>query len=52
MYHVQALLLTKDDLWSKGTVQQVYLDDTETATLFCLGVPRLALNVCLQFLQR
>jgi hypothetical protein len=38
MYQVRALLLTKDDLWSKGMIQQVYLDDTELATLFCLGV--------------
>ena len=38
MYSIQALLLTKDDLWSKGAVQQVYLNDTETALLFCLGV--------------
>jgi hypothetical protein len=38
MYQVRALLLTRDDLWSKGMIQQVYLDDTELVTLFCLGV--------------
>ena len=38
MYQVRALLLTKDDLWSKGRIQQVYLNDRELVMLFCLGV--------------
>lgn len=40
MYQVRALSLTKDDLWSKGVIQKVYLDDTEIARLFCLGVTK------------
>ncbi len=40
MYQVRALQLTKDDLWSNGVIQKVYLDDAETALLFCLGVTR------------
>ena len=38
MYQVRALRLTKDDLWSKGTIQQIYLRDFEAITLYCLGV--------------
>lgn len=37
MYQVRALQLTKDDIWSKGMIQKIYLDDTERALLFCLG---------------
>lgn len=37
MYQVQPLILGKDDLWSKGTIQQVYLSDNEMMLLFCLG---------------
>lgn len=37
MYQVRALPLTKDDLWSNGTIQQIYLEHSETATLYCLG---------------
>lgn len=40
MYQVQALQLTKNDLWSKGMIQKIYLDDTEKALLFCLGVTK------------
>jgi len=38
MYQVRALSLTKNDLWSDGLIQKIYLDDTERAQLFCLGV--------------
>lgn len=40
MYQVRALPLTKSDLWSKGMIQKVYLDDTEVALLFCLGTTK------------
>lgn len=40
MYHVRALVLTRDELWSGGVIQQVYLNDTEAVPLFCLGVIR------------
>lgn len=40
MYQVRALQLSKDDLWSGGLIQQIFLDDFETATLFCLGVTK------------
>jgi hypothetical protein len=40
MYQVQTLFLTKDDLWSKGVIQRVYLEDTRPTTLFCVGVMR------------
>ncbi len=38
MYQVRALSLTKTDLWSNGMIQNIHLDDTETALLFCLGI--------------
>lgn len=38
MYHIRALVLTRDELWSGGVIQRVYLNDTEAVTLFCLGV--------------
>jgi hypothetical protein len=37
MYQVRALLLTKGDLWSKGMIQRLYLDDNESAIVYCLG---------------
>ena len=38
MYQIRTLLLCKDDLWSKGMIQQIYLDDAESTILFCLGI--------------
>ncbi len=38
MYQVRVLRLNREDLWSKGMIQEIYLDDTETAPLFCLGI--------------
>lgn len=38
MYQVRVLQLSREDLWSQGMIQGIYLNDAETTPLFCLGI--------------